>query len=353
MAEEFSVEVSRRELLQTNTAVGVLDSLPQAPARSQQQDATAGQSASVMPTLLRVNGHEHRLELDTRTSLLDTLREHLRLTGTKKGCDHGQCGACTVLLNGRRVNSCLTLAVMHEGDEINTIEGLGTPERLHRMQAAFLHHDGFQCGYCTSGQICSAVGMLKEISQGWPSHVTADIADPAPRLTDAELRERMSGNLCRCSYKPKKVNAGFPTDTQERDFETAFAQAPVKTDATYIVPYEHNMPMEPHATQAVWQDDEPTLYSAQQGPEFCRATVAKTLQMPKEKVRIITPYIGGGGSGHMRNPREAAARRVRFGPHSECQDRAVPTHRRHDHGPRCGTERGVVGRHALRCFHQS
>lgn len=144
-----------------------------------------------------VNGEPHQLELDTRTTLLDALREHLHLTGTKKGCDHGQCGACTVIVDGRRINSCLTLAVMHQGDEITTIEGLGSPEHMHPMQAAFVKHDGYQCGYCTPGQICSAVAVIDEIRAGIPSHVTADLNAPM-RLSNAELRERMSGNICRC-----------------------------------------------------------------------------------------------------------------------------------------------------------
>jgi xanthine dehydrogenase YagT iron-sulfur-binding subunit len=156
---------------------------------------------------LTVNGRVQHLDLDPRTSLLDALREHLHLTGTKKGCDHGQCGACTVLVNGRRINSCLTLAVMHEGDEIVTIEGLGSPGALHHMQAAFVEHDGFQCGYCTPGQICSAVGMLAEAKAGWPSHATADVASPDIELTDAEIRERMSGNICRCGAYPNIVAA--------------------------------------------------------------------------------------------------------------------------------------------------
>ena len=153
-----------------------------------------------------VNGEKRALILDTRTTLLDALRKHLRLTGTKKGCDHGQCGACTVLLNGRRINSCLTLAAMHDGDEITTIEGLGTAEKLHPMQAAFLKHDGFQCGYCTPGQICSSVGMLAEAKMGMPSHVTQDLTAAGP-LTEEEIRERMSGNLCRCSAYPNIVAA--------------------------------------------------------------------------------------------------------------------------------------------------
>jgi xanthine dehydrogenase YagT iron-sulfur-binding subunit len=156
---------------------------------------------------LIINGNTERLDLDPRTSLLDALREHLHLTGTKKGCDHGQCGACTVLVNGRRINSCLTLAVMHEDDDIVTIEGLGRPGALHRLQAAFIERDGFQCGYCTSGQICSAIGMLAEAEAGWPSHVTADVASPEIALTDEEIRERMSGNICRCGAYPNIVAA--------------------------------------------------------------------------------------------------------------------------------------------------
>jgi xanthine dehydrogenase YagT iron-sulfur-binding subunit len=154
-----------------------------------------------------INGQVHSLTVDTRTTLLDALREHLGLIGTKKGCDQGQCGACTVLSNGMRVVSCLTFACMHEGDAITTIEGLGEPERLHPMQAAFVEYDGFQCGYCTPGQICSAVGMLKEHQMGWPSHVTADVTERMLALTDAEIRERMSGNLCRCSAYPNILAA--------------------------------------------------------------------------------------------------------------------------------------------------
>ena len=155
---------------------------------------------------LRINGTEQRLRLDPRTTLLDCLRETLALTGTKKGCDHGQCGACTVLVNGRRINSCLTLAVMHEGDKITTIEGLGTPEKLHPLQAAFVKCDGYQCGYCTSGQICSAVAMLDEIKAGIPSHATVDLT-AAPRWSEVEVRERMSGNICRCGAYSNIVDA--------------------------------------------------------------------------------------------------------------------------------------------------
>jgi xanthine dehydrogenase YagT iron-sulfur-binding subunit len=155
---------------------------------------------------LNINGAQHTANVDLRTSLLDYLRDHLHLTGSKKGCDHGQCGACTVLLNGRRINACLTLAVMHEGDEIVTIEGLAGKDRLHPLQEAFLHRDAFQCGYCTPGQICSAVGMIGEARQGWPSHASAAL-DGAVTLTDEEISERMSGNLCRCSAYPNIVDA--------------------------------------------------------------------------------------------------------------------------------------------------
>ena len=155
---------------------------------------------------LEVNGTAHTLNLDTRTTLLDALREHLHLTGTKKGCDHGQCGACTVLLDGQRINSCLTLAVMHEGSKVTTIEGLGTLQRMHPLQTAFVKHDGYQCGYCTPGQICSAVGALDEIRRGIPSHVSADIM-ARPLLSPDELRERMSGNICRCGAYSNIIEA--------------------------------------------------------------------------------------------------------------------------------------------------
>ena len=151
-----------------------------------------------MKTTITVNGEARALDLDPRTTLLDALREHMGLTGSKKGCDHGQCGACTVLVGGVRINSCLSLAVMHDGDRVTTIEGVGTAEKLSPLQQAFLTEDAFQCGYCTPGQICSAVGMIAEAGEGWPSAVTGDIANGPPVLDDDEIRERMSGNLCRC-----------------------------------------------------------------------------------------------------------------------------------------------------------
>src|SRR6266550_269700 len=152
-----------------------------------------------MKITLQVNGAAHQLVIDTRTTLLDALRERLGLTGPKKGCDHGQCGACTVLLDGRRVNSCLALAVAHQDAEIITIEGLAGDENLHPLQRSFIEHDAFQCGYCTPGQICSAVGMLLEVEAGWPSAVSVDLNAEQVTLSDDEIRERMSGNLCRCA----------------------------------------------------------------------------------------------------------------------------------------------------------
>jgi xanthine dehydrogenase YagT iron-sulfur-binding subunit len=159
---------------------------------------------------LRVNGEERLLEVDTRSSVLDVLREELDLTGAKKGCDHGQCGACTVLLDGRRANSCLLLAVAQDGAEVTTIEGLATGDELHPVQRAFVEHDAFQCGYCTPGQICSAVGVIDEARRGWPSTLSADGAagtDAPIALTDDEIRERMSGNICRCGAYPGIVAA--------------------------------------------------------------------------------------------------------------------------------------------------
>lgn len=160
----------------------------------------------MLKTSLAINGTLRELIADPRTSLLDALRHHLELTGTKKGCDHGQCGACTVIVNGRRINACLTLACMHDGDEITTIEGLGTPDDMSALQAAFVRYDGFQCGYCTAGQICSATAMLEEAKEGWPSNVSDDLGT-CVSLSNTEISERMSGNLCRCSAYPGIVNA--------------------------------------------------------------------------------------------------------------------------------------------------
>ena len=198
--------ISRRDLLIVGAASAATVAVPaDAPAAAQAQAAPAGRVPTASVTM-EVNGKAHTLELDTRTTLLDALREHLHLTGTKKGCDHGQCGACTVLVDGERINSCLTFAVMHEGSKVITIEGLGTPRSLHPMQAAFVKHDGYQCGYCTPGQICSAVGMLEELRRGIPSHVSADLGE-RPLLSAEELRERMSGNICRCGAYSNIVEA--------------------------------------------------------------------------------------------------------------------------------------------------
>jgi xanthine dehydrogenase YagT iron-sulfur-binding subunit len=200
MQSPGELELSRRNLLIIAGAASVAATA--VPFAAHAQAPAIGSTAmsggpATSKVSFNVNGEARELELDTRTTLLDALREHLQLTGTKKGCDHGQCGACTVIVSGRRINSCLTLAVMHEGDSITTIEGLGTPENLHPMQAAFVKHDGYQCGYCTPGQICSAVAVLGEIKAGIPSHVGADLT-VLPEATAAELRERMSGNICRC-----------------------------------------------------------------------------------------------------------------------------------------------------------
>ncbi|WP_395945899.1 aldehyde dehydrogenase iron-sulfur subunit PaoA [Brevundimonas sp.] len=191
MANE--VQLSRRGVLAVGTAGAALTAV----APTAAQTPRAESAPSRMPVSIEVNGAERTLDLDTRTTLLDALREHLHLTGAKKGCDHGQCGACTVIVDGKRINSCLSLAVMHEGSKVTTIEGLGAPENLHPMQAAFIKHDGYQCGYCTPGQICSAVAVLEEIRAGAPSHVSASLTD-RPEPTGEEMRERMSGNICRC-----------------------------------------------------------------------------------------------------------------------------------------------------------
>ncbi|WP_087670681.1 aldehyde dehydrogenase iron-sulfur subunit PaoA [Caballeronia humi] len=199
MEDLSDIRISRRNLLKMGAASATAIAAPLAGAQNAASGASsAAARAPVTSKLsLKVNGKLEHLDLDTRTTLLDALREHLHLTGTKKGCDHGQCGACTVIVDGRRINSCLTLAVMKQGANVTTIEGLGTRNDLHPMQAAFVKHDGYQCGYCTPGQICSAVAVLDEIRQGIPSHVSADLT-ARPQTTAAEVRERMSGNICRC-----------------------------------------------------------------------------------------------------------------------------------------------------------
>jgi xanthine dehydrogenase YagT iron-sulfur-binding subunit len=210
----ISLELTRRTVIETGATALVLGALPRAALAATPLDE-GGPPPPPTTVELQINGQLHSLTLDPRTTLLDTLREHLALTGSKKGCDHGQCGACTVLIDGRRINSCLTLAVMHDGQSITSIEGLAEGDKLHPLQAAFVEHDGFQCGYCTSGQICSAAGMLAESRAGMPSYVTADLTG-TPELTDIEIRERMSGNICRCAAYPNivaaiKQAAGNPT----------------------------------------------------------------------------------------------------------------------------------------------
>jgi len=198
-------DMSRRGVLISGTASVAVTAVPSV-TYAHDEPANTGKLPIMSTVAFNVNGEAREVVLDTRTTLLDALREHLKLTGTKKGCDHGQCGACTVIVGGRRINSCLTLAVMHEGDSITTIEGLGTPDKLHPMQAAFVKHDGYQCGYCTPGQICSAVAMLEEIKSGIPSHVSADL-NAQPQASVDEIRERMSGNICRCGAYSNIVEA--------------------------------------------------------------------------------------------------------------------------------------------------
>ncbi|MDP9894198.1 xanthine dehydrogenase YagT iron-sulfur-binding subunit [Variovorax boronicumulans] len=200
--------ISRRNALIVSAATATAAAVS-SPAPATAAPAAAATGAGPIPQAklsLNVNGTAHALELDTRTTLLDALREHLHLSGTKKGCDHGQCGACTVIVDGRRINSCLTLAVMHDGAQVTTIEGLGTPQNMHPLQAAFVKHDGYQCGYCTPGQICSAVAVIDEVKRGIPSHVSADLT-AKPILSADELRERMSGNICRCGAYSNIVEA--------------------------------------------------------------------------------------------------------------------------------------------------
>src|SRR5437762_4073787 len=198
LAPTRHMKLSRRRFMQSAAAAAACGSVPAGPARQPVPDAAEGATvtaAGTQPVSLNINGRPYTLEIEPRVTLLDALREYIGLTGTKKGCDRGQCGACTVLVNGRRINSCLSLAMAHEGDEIVTVEGLARAGKLHAVQAAFVEQDAFQCGYCTPGQICSAVGLLAEAkAQG--------IA-----LTDDEIRERMSGNICRCGAYPNIVAA--------------------------------------------------------------------------------------------------------------------------------------------------
>jgi xanthine dehydrogenase YagT iron-sulfur-binding subunit len=203
-------KATRRGFLKTTGAATLV--LASSPALAETAETAPRQGEHVR---LTINGRPYALDLDPRTTLLDALREHLGFTGSKKGCDQGQCGACTIIVNGQRINSCLALAVMHDGDEITTIEGLADEGVLHPMQAAFVRHDGLQCGYCTPGQICSAVTLLSEHQAGWPSYATADVAT-ASSLTDAEIAERMSRNICRCSAYPNIVAAIRDVAEEER-----------------------------------------------------------------------------------------------------------------------------------------
>jgi xanthine dehydrogenase YagT iron-sulfur-binding subunit len=204
MDDRDLTSISRRKFLIVGAVTATALALP--PFICAQASAANAARAIKSKLSITVNGEVRALEVDTRTTLLDALRENLQLTGSKKGCDHGQCGACTVIADGRRINACLTLAVMHEGSKVTTIEGLGTPEKLHPMQAAFIKHDSYQCGYCTPGQICSAVAVLEEIRNGIPSHASPSLTEQ-PQLIASELQERMSGNICRCGAYSNIIEA--------------------------------------------------------------------------------------------------------------------------------------------------
>jgi xanthine dehydrogenase YagT iron-sulfur-binding subunit len=206
MHRNKDVRLTRRSLLEAGTAAAAFSLVSNSEVALGAGSPDSEPSPPSVTVGFQVNGRPRVLTVDPRTTLLDALREHLALTGTKKGCDQGQCGACTVIVNGQRINSCLSLAVMHADDEITTIEGLANGDELHPMQSAFVRHDGLQCGYCTPGQICSAVAVLAEHKAGWPSYATVDVAT-APVLTEAEISERMSGNICRCSAYPNIVAA--------------------------------------------------------------------------------------------------------------------------------------------------
>ncbi len=206
---EGAAMVSRRTFLTSAGVLGaaVATGLPKVAAAQAEKDA-AGSAMKMMDVSLKVNGETKQMSLDTRTTLLDALRENLELTGSKKGCDHGQCGACTVLVDGRRVNSCLTLAVSVSGAEITTVEGVAQGDQLSPVQSAFLEHDGFQCGYCTPGQICSATALVTEAGKGELSQVSwHEGKTEKPEMSDKEIRERMSGNICRCGAYPNIVAA--------------------------------------------------------------------------------------------------------------------------------------------------
>jgi xanthine dehydrogenase YagT iron-sulfur-binding subunit len=205
--EQFrEIKLSRRDVLIAGAVSASAVAMPGASAQPAANAPAANPEPVKVGVSFNVNGKDVTLELDTRTTLLDALREHLHLTGSKKGCDQGQCGACTIIMDGRRINSCLSLAIMHDGAKITTIEGLGTPDKLHPMQAAFVKHDGYQCGYCTPGQICASVSVIEEIRAGMPSHVTADL-NAKPQMTVEEIRERMSGNICRCGAYSNIIDA--------------------------------------------------------------------------------------------------------------------------------------------------
>jgi xanthine dehydrogenase YagT iron-sulfur-binding subunit len=199
-------EIDRREFLAASGILsgGLVAGLP----RIASAQPPAANAPAMLPLSITINKQPHQLTIDTRTSLLDLLRENLDLTGSKKGCDHGQCGACTVIVDGRRVNSCLTLAISAAGSEVTTVEGLGTPENLSPVQSSFLEHDGFQCGYCTPGQICSATALIEETKRGDLSLVSWETGKTNhPAITDDEIKERMAGNICRCGAYPNVVAA--------------------------------------------------------------------------------------------------------------------------------------------------
>ncbi|MGI9025243.1 MAG: 2Fe-2S iron-sulfur cluster-binding protein [Burkholderiaceae bacterium] len=204
------MNVTRRGFLQTAAAAAGGLAAPHVGAQTGMTTATArngNASSATRRVTLSVNGQNLTLQLEPRVTLLDALREYAGLAGTKKGCDRGQCGACTVLVDGRRINSCLTLAVMHEGQQITTVEGLASGDRLSPLQAAFIEHDAFQCGFCTPGQLCSATAVLKELKEGRVSAATSDVRASRVAINDAEIRERMSGNICRCGAYPNIVTA--------------------------------------------------------------------------------------------------------------------------------------------------